>query len=233
MMICLVWVQVLLLFVILLLVICMLIGSHVPSGLTQEVLAKLNTPAPKQAVDPNSMAIRWIKWGSEANLTISASQNLSKEVQAFRIEGKTGNYSAGFESQNLNSTAGYVLVAIGDTIKSSRKNYTGKLNPFNFQVTISLQVKGKHGVYFISLVNGNLEDEGWAGKRHFQLITPYSLQLLNLRQILMSNGDEYVSLEKVIITVERNSKLSTMEFAFKLYEDFQTESNIFRTIRIW
>jgi hypothetical protein len=175
-------------------------------------------------------ALRWKPWGNDVNLTISVSQNLSQGTETYRLEGKTGNDTAGIESQELNYTGGYVLVAVGDTIKSSRKNYIGNVNPYDFQITIGLQVKGKNGEYVLSLVNGHLEVEGWIGKRHIQLITPYSLELLNLRQILLSHGDEYVSLGKVIITVERNSKLSTMEFALKFYEDNSIESNIFRFI---
>lgn len=174
--------------------------------------------------------LRWKPWGNDSELRIVPSQNVTHSTHAFRIEGQTGKSAAGFESQDLNYTGRYVLIGLGDSVKISKKNYPAKMNPFDFQVSFVFQVTGNKGNYSFSLVNGNLDVEGWLGQKHIEKITPYSLKLLNFEDLVASQGDEYRALKKITITMENISKLGTLEFAIKFYKNSEIETGIFRLI---
>jgi hypothetical protein len=178
----------------------------------------------------HSLDLRWKHWGNDSELRIAPSQSLTHSIHSFRIEGQTGKSAAGFESQDLNYTGRYVLIGLGDSVKISKKDYPAKMNPFDFQVSFVFQVTGNKGNYSFSLVNGNLEVEGWIGQKHIEKITPYSLKLLNFEDLVASQGDEYRALKKITITMENISKLGTLEFAIKFYKNSEIETGIFRLI---
>ncbi|MGA8761878.1 MAG: hypothetical protein WB562_03230 [Candidatus Sulfotelmatobacter sp.] len=155
----------------------------------------------------NQSQLRFQPWGRSNNLTIEPITNSS--FQEFKFIGVTGNSSSGFVSQDLNYSGKKVTVSL----KSVSKSSVG-LNNIDPQISFTFTITGGNGhTALLTDVVGPLRISGWHTDHLYQSLSPGSDGTINLEG-LTSHDVHY--LKKIVITVQRESRIKNAEFGLKL-----------------
>jgi hypothetical protein len=156
--------------------------------------------------------LKFVGWGGPENkLKV---ENLGT-IDSFRVNGTTGNDSAGFTSFPHYSGK-YISLTLGNLTKKS-DNASIKL--WNIQLTFNFVIIGAHGQYQLTFVNGPLSKHGWNGNNYYSKIDAYSTRLINMEHLIASHGDKYSSLYKLFIVLQKYSIVSPMDFSINFFDD--------------
>jgi hypothetical protein len=155
----------------------------------------------------NQSQLRFVPWGRGNNLTIEPTAN--DGFQEFKFSGVTGNESSGFISQDLNYSGKKVTVSL----KSVSKSSVG-LNNTDPQISFTFTITGGNGhTALVTDVVGPLRTSGWHNDHLYQSLSPGSVGTINLEGL---TSHDVHFLKKIVITVQRESRIKNAEFGLKL-----------------
>ncbi|WP_148686652.1 hypothetical protein [Candidatus Nitrosocosmicus hydrocola] len=128
----------------------------------------------------------------------------------FLLNGQTGNNSEGYYAFT-NFEGQYLAITTGLINKSSQDLVRGEA-----QFTIGFHLLGENGNYTLAFIDGRINDEGWVDNTYYQEISPNSTKLVNLPELIQSKNDSYLAMDKVTITLEKDTSVRPASFNIDL-----------------
>lgn len=142
------------------------------------------------------------------NLTLSLVRGGSP---LYQVIGETGNSSSVFSTFKEDSSR-YISVTLGNITKENLDLVRGEP-----QISFTFDIKGQNRDYHLTVVNGRSGQEGWSDGTYFYPLNESSSVLVDLVRLIGSQADNYDNLYRITLTLEREMKVSPLEFSINFF----------------